>query len=69
MRRSLPPALTQVLRPALPGVGEAIIDAIREEVPDYARPLTGTFQMPVVTRCPRHSTVRTAPTLMDSISP
>jgi hypothetical protein len=24
-------------------VGEAIIDAIREEVPDYARPLKGTF--------------------------
>ena len=35
--------LSEVLRPALPGVGEAIIDAIRDEVPDYARPLKGTF--------------------------
>jgi DNA-binding transcriptional ArsR family regulator len=43
VRQSLPPELTEVLRPALPGVGEAIIDAISEEVPDYARPLTGTF--------------------------
>src|SRR3954454_11951286 len=41
--KRLPPELSEVLRPALPGVGEAIIDAIREEVPDYARPLTGTF--------------------------
>jgi hypothetical protein len=39
----LPTQLSEILRPALPGVGEAIIDAIREEVPDYARPLTGTF--------------------------
>src|SRR3954470_13376128 len=41
--KRLPPELSEVLRPALPGVGEAIIDAIRDEVPDYARPLTGTF--------------------------
>src|SRR3954452_11472545 len=39
----LPAQLSEILRPALPGVGEAIIDAISEEVPDYARPLTGTF--------------------------
>src|SRR3954463_3427452 len=41
--KRLPPELSEILRPALPGVGEAIIDAIREEVPDYARPLKGTF--------------------------
>src|SRR4051812_21614577 len=41
--KRLPPELSEVLRPALPGVGEAILDAIRVEVPDYARPLTGTF--------------------------
>src|SRR4051794_18824525 len=41
--KRLPPQLSEILRPALPGVGEAIIDAIREEVPDYARPLKGTF--------------------------
>src|SRR3954464_12698290 len=32
-----------VLRPALPGLGQEIIDAIRAEVPEYARPLTGAF--------------------------
>src|SRR3954451_25474549 len=41
--RAFPPETAAVLRPALPGVGEAILDAIREEVPEYARPLTGTF--------------------------
>jgi PucR C-terminal helix-turn-helix domain len=33
----------ELLRPALPGVGAAIIAAIRAEVPEYARPLTGQF--------------------------
>src|SRR3954449_10882023 len=41
--RPLPPESAAVLRPALPGVGEAILEAIREEVPEYARPLTGAF--------------------------
>src|SRR3954449_8382448 len=41
--RPLPPESAAVLRPALPGVGEAILEAIREEVPVYARPLTGAF--------------------------
>lgn len=31
------------LRAILPEVGDAIIDAIRESVPDYARPLEGSF--------------------------
>ena len=41
--RPLPPESAAVLRPALPGVGEAILAAIRAEVPEYARPLTGAF--------------------------
>src|SRR3954468_11298447 len=41
--RPLPPESAAVLRPALPGIGEAILEAIREEGPEYARPLTGTF--------------------------
>ena len=41
--RALPPKSAAVLRPALPGIGEAILEAIRTEVPEYARPLTGTF--------------------------
>src|SRR3954453_16201656 len=41
--RPLPRESAAVLRPALPGVGEAILEAIREEVPEYARPLTGSF--------------------------
>src|SRR6059036_3190097 len=41
--RPLPPESAAVLRPALPGVGEAILAAIRSEVPEYARPLTGAF--------------------------
>src|SRR3954454_24383782 len=41
--RPLPRESAAVLRPALPGVGEAIVEAIRVEVPEYARPLTGSF--------------------------
>src|SRR3954471_23845371 len=41
--RPLPRESAAVLRPALPGVGEAILEAIRVEVPEYARPLTGSF--------------------------
>jgi len=41
--RALPPESAAILRPALPGIGEAILEAIRTEVPEYARPLTGTF--------------------------
>src|SRR3954466_4757192 len=41
--RPLPRESAAVLRPALPGVGEAILEAIREEVPEDARPLTGAF--------------------------
>src|SRR3954464_1811835 len=41
--RRLPRESAEILRPALPGIGEAIIDAIRAEVPEYARPLTGSF--------------------------
>ena len=41
--RRLPRESAEILRPALPGIGEAIIDAISAEVPEYARPLTGSF--------------------------
>src|SRR3954465_6333419 len=37
------PSTAEALRPALDGVAEEIIAAIRAEVPEYARPLTGTF--------------------------
>jgi PucR C-terminal helix-turn-helix domain len=39
----LPSAVAEVLRPGIPGLGNEIIDAIREEVPAYARPLEGAF--------------------------
>src|SRR4051794_9351920 len=37
------PSTAEALRPALDGVAEEIIAAIRAEVPEYARPLTGAF--------------------------
>jgi hypothetical protein len=39
----LPPSLAAALRPALPELSDAIIAAIGEEVPAYARPLGGPF--------------------------
>ncbi|MDW5594341.1 helix-turn-helix domain-containing protein [Conexibacter stalactiti] len=39
----LPPGVVDVLRPELPGVAREIIDAVRVEVPPYARGLTGPF--------------------------
>ncbi len=40
---ALPPDAAAALRPELPAVADEIIDAIRAEVPDYARPLEGPF--------------------------
>src|SRR3954454_15321679 len=37
------PSTAEALRPALDGAAEEIIAAIRAEVPEYARPLTGAF--------------------------
>jgi hypothetical protein len=37
------PTLGEALRPELPAIADAIIAAIREEVADYRRPLTGEF--------------------------
>src|SRR3954452_11342824 len=37
------PSTAAALRPALDGAAEEIIAAIRAEVPEYARPLTGAF--------------------------
>jgi hypothetical protein len=39
----LPPETAEVLRPELGAVTDEIIEAIREGVPDYARPLEGPF--------------------------
>jgi hypothetical protein len=43
MSAELPPTLATALRPALPELTDAIIAAIGEEVPAYARPLEGPF--------------------------
>src|SRR6476619_1180915 len=43
MSVELPPSLAAALRPALPELSDAIIAAIGEEVPAYARPLEGPF--------------------------
>jgi hypothetical protein len=40
---ALPPKVAEVLRPDVPATAEEIIDAIREAVPAYARPLEGAF--------------------------
>jgi len=41
--RRLPPQAVAALRPQLPDLAQEIIDAIRVEVPAYARPLDGPF--------------------------
>jgi hypothetical protein len=43
MSAALPPKLAAALRPALPDLTDAIIAAIGEEVPAYARPIEGAF--------------------------
>jgi hypothetical protein len=40
---ALPPEVARVMRPQLPALAEEIIDAISEGVPDYARPIEGSF--------------------------
>jgi hypothetical protein len=40
---SLPPEVPRVMRPELPALADEIILALREGVPDYARPLEGPF--------------------------
>jgi hypothetical protein len=40
---TVPPEAADVLRPVLPGLADEIIAAIAEEVPDYARAMSGTF--------------------------
>src|ERR1700680_2085222 len=39
----LPRSLGDVLEPELPAIADAILHAIGEEVPEYARPLEGAF--------------------------
>src|SRR4051794_769514 len=43
MSAELPPTLAAALRPTLPELSDAIIAAIGEEVPAYARPIEGPF--------------------------
>src|SRR5919108_367519 len=43
MTSDLPPSLAGALRPVLPELAGAIIEAIGREVPAYARPLEGPF--------------------------
>lgn len=40
---SLPPLLADVLEPVLPALAEETISAIRTEIPEYDRPLQGSF--------------------------
>jgi hypothetical protein len=40
---TVPPEAADVLRPVLPGLADEIIAAIAEDVPDYARAMSGTF--------------------------
>src|SRR5215208_2723710 len=40
---ALPPRVADVLEPELPAIADAILRAIGEEVPEYARPLEGAF--------------------------
>ena len=47
--RDLPPDLADLLEPQLPTITADILRAIREEVPDYARPLEGDFGKGVMT--------------------
>ncbi|MBX5442123.1 MAG: PucR family transcriptional regulator, partial [Solirubrobacteraceae bacterium] len=41
--KDLPPEMAAALRPALPGLAEAIITAIAEQIPEYKRPIEGAF--------------------------
>jgi hypothetical protein len=41
--QDLPPDTFDSLAPLLPAIADEIIETIRREVPDYSRPLTGTF--------------------------
>ena len=39
----VPPETSDLLRPSVPALADAIIDAIRAQVPEYSRPLEGDF--------------------------
>jgi hypothetical protein len=40
---ALSPAVRAALDPELPALAEEIVEAIRREVPEYARPMRGNF--------------------------
>ena len=39
----LPPRLADILRPELPSLADEIITAIRDKIPEYARPIDGPY--------------------------
>ena len=39
----LPPPLADILRPELPSLADEIIMAIRDKIPEYARPIDGPY--------------------------
>ncbi len=41
--RALPPRIGELIRPHVPALSDEIIEAIRERVPAYSRPLSGRF--------------------------
>ncbi|MGH2981382.1 MAG: PucR family transcriptional regulator, partial [Solirubrobacterales bacterium] len=41
--RGLPPAVAEVIEPEIPALTGEILDTIGREVPEYARPLEGSF--------------------------
>ena len=41
--RALPRSIASVLTPDLPDLGEELLSEIAEQVPEYARPLSGLF--------------------------
>jgi PucR-like helix-turn-helix protein len=41
--RELPPSVATIIEPELPSLGDEILAVIAEEVPEYARPLEGSF--------------------------
>src|ERR687890_410718 len=51
---ALPPQVADVLEPELPAITDAILRAIGEEVPEYARPLEGAFGRDVRTGAEPH---------------
>ena len=52
-RRSLPASVADVIEPELDAITDEILATIAREVPEYARPLEGSFGRGVHTGVPR----------------